>query len=317
MELLLSVIVPVYNVEKYLPKCLESIIKQTYKNLEIILIDDGSTDDSGKICDEYAEKDKRIKVVHQKNQGVSVARNKGLDLCTGDYITFVDSDDWCEVNYFEQIFACNSIDKNIGIIITNFVKEYKNGQSKLMYKTSCKRSFDRYNALKNMIKGNLYGWEVYSTFYKRENTRNIRFATDINYGEDFGFKWNVIRNSSCKILYLPIKGYYYIWRDNSAVNSYNIESKIISLKLQERMIKQESEVEYRQLLIIKYLNAILYYFEECCLHNIDNNILKEKINRNIGKINLLKNFTICIRYIMTFLPNKIRRYLMTLNRFRK
>lgn len=301
-----------------MPKCLDSIINQTYENLEILLIDDGSTDSSGKICDEYAEKDKRIKVVHQINQGVSTARNVGLDLCTGDYITFVDSDDWCEVNYFEQIFASNTVDKNIGIIITNFVKEYKNGQSKLMFKSNCKRRLDRYNALKSMIKGNLFGWEVYSTFYKREITRNIRFATDINYGEDFGFKWNVIRNFSCEILYLPIKGYYYIWRENSAVNSYNIESKIISLKLQERMIKQENEVEYRQLLIIKYLNAILYYLEECCLHDIDNNILKEKANRYIGEINLLKNISIYARYFMTFLPNKVIYYLIVLKyRFRK
>ncbi|HJA50079.1 MAG TPA: glycosyltransferase, partial [Candidatus Fusicatenibacter intestinipullorum] len=90
----ISVIIPVYNVEKYLKRCLDSVINQTYKNLEIILIDDGSTDNSGKICDEYAQKDERIIVIHKENGGVSSARNKGLDICIGDYISFIDSDDW-------------------------------------------------------------------------------------------------------------------------------------------------------------------------------------------------------------------------------
>ena len=103
MKPLISVIVPVYNVEEYLPKCLESIINQTYKNLEIILVDDGSTDNSGIICEDYAEKDKRIKVVHQTNLGISAARNAGLDLCSGDYITFVDSDDYIECDEIEVL----------------------------------------------------------------------------------------------------------------------------------------------------------------------------------------------------------------------
>ena len=90
---LISVIIPVYNVEKYLHRCLDSVIEQTYKNLEVILIDDGSTDHSGEICDDYAAKDVRIHVIHQENQGVSAARNKGLDNVKGEYITFVDSDD--------------------------------------------------------------------------------------------------------------------------------------------------------------------------------------------------------------------------------
>ena len=101
----ISVIVPVYNVEQYLPQCLDSIINQTYKNLEIICVDDGSPDNSGKILDEYAKKDKRIKVIHQENQGVSVARNTGLDNATGKYIGFVDPDDWIEADYYETLTA--------------------------------------------------------------------------------------------------------------------------------------------------------------------------------------------------------------------
>ncbi|HEM6214185.1 TPA: glycosyltransferase [Streptococcus suis] len=104
-EELVSVIVPVYNVEKYLSQCLDSIIHQTYKNLEIILVNDGSTDGSGKICDDYAAKDGRIKVIHQENGGLSDARNKGLDLMTGQFVTFVDSDDYLENNCIHTLYT--------------------------------------------------------------------------------------------------------------------------------------------------------------------------------------------------------------------
>ena len=96
MNSLISIIVPVYNVEKYLNECIDSIIAQTYSNIEIILVNDGSTDASGKICDEYAEKDGRIKVIHQVNAGLSAARNAGMAVATGEYLYFVDSDDYVD-----------------------------------------------------------------------------------------------------------------------------------------------------------------------------------------------------------------------------
>lgn len=99
-----SIIVPVYKVEKYLERCVESIINQTFEDFELILIDDGSPDRCGAICDEYAAEDERIKVIHQKNQGVSVARNAGLDVATGDYICFVDSDDWIELDCLKTVY---------------------------------------------------------------------------------------------------------------------------------------------------------------------------------------------------------------------
>lgn len=101
LDPLISVIVLVYNVEKYLHRCLDSIIHQTYTNIEILIVDDGSTDHSGIICDEYAGNDSRIKLIHQSNQGLSAARNAGLDIATGDYIMFVDSDDWVEPSFCE------------------------------------------------------------------------------------------------------------------------------------------------------------------------------------------------------------------------
>ena len=100
-----SVIIPVYNVEKYIDKCMESVLNQTYSNLEIILVDDGSPDNSGKMCDEYAVKDNRVKVIHKENGGLSSARNAGLDIATGEYVAFIDSDDFVETTMIEKVVS--------------------------------------------------------------------------------------------------------------------------------------------------------------------------------------------------------------------
>ena len=113
----ISVIVPIYNTEKYLKRCFDSILSSTYENLEVILVDDGSPDNSGKICDEYAARDSRIRVIHKKNGGLSSARNAGLDIATGDYVTFVDSDDYIASDIYEKLVAC-MID---GVDITKMV----------------------------------------------------------------------------------------------------------------------------------------------------------------------------------------------------
>ena len=100
----ISVIVPVYNVEQYLPRCVESILAQTYENLEILLVDDGTKDNSGAICDAYARQDARVKAIHKKNGGLSSARNAGIDAATGEYLSFVDSDDWIEPQMYERLY---------------------------------------------------------------------------------------------------------------------------------------------------------------------------------------------------------------------
>lgn len=120
---LLTVIVPVYKVEPYLRRCLDSIINQTYRDLEIILVDDGSPDNCPAICDEYAAKDSRVKVIHQKNKGLSGARNAGLDVATGDYIAFVDSDDWIELNMYEVAIQKMNQEK-LDLVAFGLINEY-------------------------------------------------------------------------------------------------------------------------------------------------------------------------------------------------
>lgn len=116
-----SIIIPIYQVEKYIYRCIDSVIKQTYKNLEIILVDDGSPDKCGLICDEYKKKDKRIKVIHKKNGGLSEARNEGLKIVSGEYVGFIDSDDWVEENYIDELYKLLKT-YNSDISVCNFYK---------------------------------------------------------------------------------------------------------------------------------------------------------------------------------------------------
>lgn len=118
-----SVIVPVYNVEKYLNRCIDSILNQTFRDFELILVDDGSTDQSGRICDEYKEKDNRIVVIHKTNGGLSDARNYGIDRAKGEYITFIDSDDWIKERYIEVLYN-NAVKFKVDISAVNLHKEY-------------------------------------------------------------------------------------------------------------------------------------------------------------------------------------------------
>ena len=151
MEDLITVIVPVYKVEKYIRRCIESIINQTYRNLEIILVDDGSPDDCGKICDEYAKKDNRIKVIHKENGGLSDARNKALDLANGKYVIFVDSDDYIEKNaigYLYKLIQKYNTDIAIGLVNSIYDGE-KN--SILKNKESNIKVYNKEQALETML----------------------------------------------------------------------------------------------------------------------------------------------------------------------
>lgn len=144
MDKLISVIVPIYNVEKYLTKCIESIINQTYENLEIILVDDGSPDNCPIICDEYAKRDSRVKVIHKKNGGLSDARNAGLDIATGEYIMFIDSDDFVEIDMMESMMN-NMIDNNVDLVVCNIKYIYDNSE-KVKYNQKDK-VLDKYEAM--------------------------------------------------------------------------------------------------------------------------------------------------------------------------
>lgn len=218
----ISIIVPVYKVEQYLSKCIDSILSQTYPNWELLLIDDGSPDNSGHICDEYAKKDERIRVLHKENAGVSRARNLGLDNANGDYIMFVDSDDWLSNNCLEV--CVNEI--NVGHLdaLQFGLIPVSSGMETLPVKVTTKiLDGEQY------IQTNNFNVCVGGGVYKRDiiEKENMRFPILLKLAEDQIFILNFFRNTK-RIKYLDRGMYYYLQRNNSAVHTAQSEDMLIS-----------------------------------------------------------------------------------------
>lgn len=173
---MISVIIPVFNVEEFLEKCINSVISQTYTELEIILVDDGSTDNSGKICDEYAKKDDRIKVIHKQNEGQGVARNYALDICKGDYIAFVDSDDYIELDMFEiMLKAIDSDNYDIAICGVKFL-ECETGRIRSIAFTDSVISGDSDLLIQRYLTGKCFS-VMWNKLYKAQLFENLRFPS--------------------------------------------------------------------------------------------------------------------------------------------
>ena len=169
--MLVTVIIPVYNVEKYINRCLDSVIRQTYKNLEIIIVNDGSTDNSGKMCDEYAKLDNRIIVIHKDNGGLSQARNIGIEKSTGEYICFIDSDDYVELNMIEDLY--NACAKNeVKMVWANKFRELENGKIFIDKTHEQECIIDRKQAYNNIL---LHDTTVCDKLFKKELFNNVRF----------------------------------------------------------------------------------------------------------------------------------------------
>ena len=219
MKELISVIVPVYNVEDYLGKCIDSIINQTYYNLEIILIDDGSTDKSGIICDNYKKIDKRIKVVHQENAGLSNARNTGLDLANGSLISFVDSDDYLELSMLEELKHTMDITKS-DISVCDFnriIDGDKKNKNKQTNEIIILKNKDKYIYLQNEY-NSIYP-NAWNKLYKKELFDNIRYP-DGKLFEDTYIICDLL--SKAKVVsYLSKPLYNYVYRKESIMNNYS------------------------------------------------------------------------------------------------
>lgn len=217
---LISIIVPVYKVEKYLSRCIDSIIKQTYSNLEIILVDDGSPDNSGKICDEYAKRDERIKVIHKLNGGLSDARNYGLDVATGDYIGFVDSDDYIKEDMFQTLYyLCEENEADISIISFYEIMENKiigvrdSGELQILNKIE---------AIKELLIDTRIQSYVWNKLFKKQLFTDIRFPTGKNF-EDIATTLILFERCN-KIVRLEEPKYYYLRRNDSIVGVRNYKT---------------------------------------------------------------------------------------------
>lgn len=226
MNTKISVIVPVYNVEKYLKRCLESIISQTYKELEIILINDGSTDGSGEICDYYEQKDSRVIVLHQENRGAASAKNAGLHIATGKYITFVDSDDYLEKDAYE--FMQKKLEeKKVDVIHCAFRDVYKEHFEDRVFVAE-EKEFDVISYLKRFT----VDWTcslLWNKMYRREIFNGIYFEEGHKIDDEF-FVYQGILNAE-KILYIPKIIYNYRRRKSGIMMSEESKEKIILDKI--------------------------------------------------------------------------------------
>lgn len=222
-----SVIVPMYNVGKYITQCIESILNQTYSNIEVILVDDGSPDNSGKIADQYAVKDERVKVIHKQNAGVSAARNTGIDAAMGDYICFSDGDDYVMPNYVEHLLKlCVDNDAEVAYTIDMFTTFHKEQVS-----NHFSQVISSEDATENILCYKV-PIGVYSKMFKRSflNEHKLRFLEDVYIGEGFNFNTACFQRAN-KVVISSEKIYFYR-RDNdaSAMTSFKEAKCLMALK---------------------------------------------------------------------------------------
>ncbi|MDA3077966.1 glycosyltransferase family 2 protein [Campylobacter sp. JMF_06 NA1] len=227
---LISIVIPVYNVEKYLKECLDSVTNQTYKNLEIILIDDGSTDSSGKMCDEFIKKDNRIRVIHKQNGGLSSARNAGLDVMQGEYLAFVDSDDMIDETYIETLYdMIKKYNTKISMVSfekftdTEYIQEIK--QQNLNNKTI--QAFNIEEFFKNYLisKTNFHNFN-WRCLYHKSIFKNLRFPIGILF-EDVAIYFDVFSNQDT--MYISNKKLYFYRQNRPGAITHSINKKYFAV----------------------------------------------------------------------------------------
>lgn len=233
MEDLISVIVPIYNVEKYICKCVNSILNQTYKNIEIFLVDDGSPDRCGKICDEYSQKDSRIRVIHKKNGGLSDARNVALDVMKGDYVTFIDSDDYIARDYISYLHKL-IVNTHADISICEFKYVTEEGKIINHFHDNDKHIvMDREKALFELLNSNLFTNSAWGKLYSRKCFESIRYPYGRLY-EDVPTTYKTFLKSN-KIIFGARPLYYYLYREQAISKQKFNEKRWDAVEFAEEM----------------------------------------------------------------------------------
>lgn len=237
---LVSVIVPVYKVEPYLHRCVDSILIQTYTNLEIILVDDGSPDNCGTICDEYAKKDKRIKVIHKKNGGQSEARNVGLDMAKGEYVTFVDSDDWIHNQYIEILYN-DIIQANADVSMCTFVRTsdmHCDDSAHQKYKNHKFKIISKEQAIEKTLYQNKLDSSPWDKLYKRNLFDGLRFTVGRIY-EDLEIIYQIYDRATI-LTYTDEALYYYFYREDSTLGVFN-QKRLVVLDITDEIVRYMKE----------------------------------------------------------------------------
>ena len=277
----ISIIVPVYKVEAYLDRCVESIVNQTYQNLEIILVDDGSPDTCGAMCDAWAEKDSRIRVIHKSNGGLSDARNAGMAIATGEYIAFVDSDDWIDEKMISVLYArLQSDQSDISVCNALLVYEDDINNRPLAHLQNC--VLERENAMLELIKENLLKCPACFRLYKSELVRPIAFPVGKLHEDAFWSHQVIGMANRISIIDSPL--YYYTQRKGSIMGaSYDVR-RLDGLEAKAELLKYV-QVHFPKLentAKVQLLFCCMYHYQQCLLH-LDGTTRKNAIKciRNI------------------------------------
>lgn len=288
-----SIIIPVYNIEKYLSACLESILSQEFKDYEIIIIDDGSTDNSFKICENYAKKDARIKVEHQKNAGVGKARNKGIKMAQAEYLLFLDGDDVLVQNSLYNINNCMKTADNSDIIFCNYHKENSDGKIIDYNYSFLKEKINNYSDSMNLIDEIIKYGILSSSCNKLYRTNFIKnnkvFFNDFIYAEDFNWCLNLIlMNPKC--FYCNEYLFIYKYRNESITKSVNLKKELdrmqFCLKWYEKLNKTNNIINYLSDLYLRIVNDYIYFDRKA------RKIIKKAFNINEELIKLSRSYRV-------------------------
>lgn len=288
-EELISVIVPIYKVEQYLRKCIDSILNQTYKKLEIILVDDGSPDSCGKICDEYANIDERIKVIHKKNGGLSDARNVGIDMANGEYIVFIDSDDYIEMDYIEYLFNLLKNNNCKMSICSHYVETIENKRIDYGKKYST-TVMNTEECMRRMLCDEGFSVSAWAKMYKKELFANVKYPIN-KLCEDNGTTYKLIRQCE-KIAYGNLSKYIYVKRENSIMTGKFNLKKMDLVELTDNMAN-ELEMDFSS--IINAIHRRMIYARLSVLRQAVNDENVDKKIINTLRKDILKNWKEFIR----------------------
>lgn len=294
---IISIIIPVYNTEEYLRQCLTSVIKQEYGNIEVVVIDDGSTDGSGAICDEFSDMDDRVKVIHTVNNGVSSARNLGLKSTTGEYVVFIDSDDWVDPGYIMGLYI--AVEKSAADFVISGRSIYQNGHiGKIMriedFLPDISESKDIRSALIMHFMGRYNLGSNAAKIYKRNIILNraITFNESLHINEDIVFNIEYLFNIN-KAFVLDSAGYYYRKREGSATASYdeNFGNRINLVAAEKRRLALKFKfmnVECRTAVNHWFIRELFcYYFRT--LRDDSYTDFRKRFKRTTKLINLLNS----------------------------
>ena len=253
---LVSIVVPVYNVEKYLQRCLDSIKNQSFSNFECILINDGSTDKSGKICDDYCKKDSRFKVIHKQNAGVSAARNDGIEASSGDWICFVDSDDWISINHIENFLEHTDKD----LIFCSDTEFFDDGYS-ITYNLTDMNDSKLTDSINTLIfrdpQRDFFGYtwnKLFKTQIIKEN--NLRFRNDLYFKEDelFTFEYCFHANSIGSVNYPTYN--YFINKNGLTFKHKDFQQYKLYVECLLELYNKNNETELNQVLLKHAINVL-------------------------------------------------------------